>query len=67
MHIARRDITLDEKRRIPKGAIVPPETFPQPEIQVRAGLLWHLDDEALGFAVEHLKQADAKSSGGKKR
>lgn len=68
MLIARTDIHTGGGEVLKKGAVIPAGLFAEPEIQVRAGKLWKLDDEALAFAVEHLaKQGETKASGGKKR
>lgn len=70
MLIARADMVLGGGGRLKRGDVIPPGTLPEPEYQVRAGLVWHLPDEALAYALEHLRSADTQpkaQAGGKRR
>jgi hypothetical protein len=69
MLIAKKDITIDGGRVIERGSVVPAGLFAQPEIQVRAGLLWDLPEEALSFAAAYLATNATKpeQSGGKRK
>lgn len=69
MLIARADLNMPGGEVLKRGTVVPPGAFTEPEPYVRMGKLWRIDDEALAFALEHLRSAEQPKAqaGGKRR